>query len=312
MLSMFFSQRRRLKPGWLAVCMGQEGTGLAAVQQVAGRPAVQWVAMEEGADADLAVLAKTRGLAGSRLVTLMPAGSYQIVQMNAPAVPRAEWKDALRWQLKDFIDFPVEQATFDVLEIPTEPYAPGRPSMVYVVVAANAQVASLMQRFDSLRLSLEAIDIPELALRNVAALLEDENRGLALLSFDRSGGLLVITFKGELYASRRIEIPLDQFSLSDQERRQSLFERIGLELQRTLDAFDRQYSFISISRLLLAPRPELGGLLDYLASSLYVPVENMDLSGRIDLSAAAGLQQPVEQSRHLLNIGAALRQEVAA
>jgi len=203
----------------------------------------------------------------------------------------------------------VEQATFDVLEIPTEPYAPGRPSMVYVVVAANAQVAPLMQRFDSL--SLEAIDIPELALRNVAALLEDENRGLALLSFDRNGGLLVITFKGELYASRHIEIPLDQFSMSDQERRQSLFERIGLELQRTLDAFDRQYSFISISRLLLAPRPELGGLLDYLSSTLYVPVENMDLSVRIDLSAAAGLQQPVEQSKYLLCIGAALRQEVA-
>lgn len=41
---------------------------------------VQWVAAEEGRDADLAALAKTRGLAGSRLVTLMPPGGYQIVR----------------------------------------------------------------------------------------------------------------------------------------------------------------------------------------------------------------------------------------
>jgi len=311
MFSIFSLRRKRSQPGWLAVGMGQDGLLLAAVRQDAGRPQVLWAAADEGPAPDLAAVAKVRGLAGARLVTLMPPGSYQIVQMNAPAVPRTEWKDALRWQLKDFIDFPVEKATFDVLEIPTVAYAPSRPPMVFVVVAANTEVAALMQRFDRLKLKLEAIDIPELAQRNVAALLEDENRGLALLNFDRGGGLLVLTFKGELYASRRIDIPLDQLAMADEPRRQSLFERIGLELQRTLDAFDRQYSFISISRLLLAPRPGLEGLLDHLAGVLYVPVENIDLAPCLDLAAVPELQPPVEQSRYLLCIGAALRPEPA-
>lgn len=312
MLSSWFARRRRLKSGWLAVCPAQDGVALAALGAVSGRPRLEWATFAEGRDLNLAALAKAHGLSAWRLVTLLAPGSYQLVQMNAPAVPRTEWKEALRWQLKDFIDFPVEQASFDVLEIPTEAYAPGRPTSVYVVVAANQQVAPVMQRFDRLRLALKVIDIPELALRNVAARLEEENRGLALLAFDAGGGLLVITFKGELYASRRIEISLAQFSQADGERRQALFERIGLELQRTLDAFDRQYSFISIARLLLAPRPELGGLIDYLASSLYVPVEAMDLSERIDLSAVPALKQPVEQSRYLFALGAALRPEEAA
>ena len=50
----------------------------------------------------------------------------------------------------------------------------------------------------------------------------------------------------------------DQLAKADLERKQQLFERIGLELQRSLDAFDRQYSFISLPRLLIALRLVLG------------------------------------------------------
>lgn len=310
MSRLFPLRPKRSKPGWVALCPAAGSP--AAVHVLAGgqgRARVLWVeSLTTGMD-EMERLARSRGLSAYRITTLMPPGSYQLLQMNAPAVPRHEWKEALRWQLKDFIDFPAEQATFDVLDIPTESHAPGRPHMVFVAVARNEQVGEIMARYDRAHLNLQAIDIPELALRNVAALLEDENRGLASLSFDQHGGLLVLTFKGELYASRRIEIPLEQFTGADLERRQTLFERVGLELQRTLDAFDRQYSFISVSRLLLAPRPELSGLLDYLGSSLYVPVDQMDLSQVLDLEACPTLQQPAEQSRHLLALGAALRQE---
>ena len=39
---------------------------------------------------------------------------------------------------------------------------------------------------------LDAVDIPELAQRNVAALLEDQNRGLAFLRIDETGMMLTL------------------------------------------------------------------------------------------------------------------------
>lgn len=303
--------RKRLEPGWLSARIHADGIEFALLEHGPDGPRLGWVSgvLDEAA---LAAAIKAERLARRRLTLVLPSGSYQLIQMNAPAVPRAEWKAAVRWMLKDYIDFPVETAVYDVFEIPVARHAPGRPSLAFVAVAAQAQLQPLVARFDALGLHLSAIDIPELALRNVAALLETENRGLALLAFEAGGGLLTITYAGELYASRRVEIPLTQLAEADGERRQALFERIGLELQRSLDAFDRQYSFISVERLLLAPRPELSGLLDYLSGILYVPVESLDLGAVIDCSACPELRQPLEQARHLLCIGAALREEPPA
>jgi MSHA biogenesis protein MshI len=304
-------RRKRLEPGWLSARVHADGMEFALVEPAPSGPRLLWVS-DVLDDAAQAAAIRAERLARRRLTLLLPGGSYQLIQMNAPAVPRAEWKAAVRWMLKDYIDFPVETAIYDVFEIPVARHAPGRPSLVFVAVAAQAQLQPLVARCDALGLALCAIDIPEMALRNVASLLETENRGLALLAFDAGGGLLTISFQGELYASRRVEIPLAQLADADVERRQALFERIGLELQRSLDAFDRQYSFIPVERLLLAPRPELSGLLDYLASILYVPVESLDLGAAIDCSACPELRQPVAQARHLLCIGAALREEPPA
>lgn len=301
-----FLKKSVKKSGWRAL-VRTGGDYLLAGVQVApdGVRVVQVEAFAITGNEALAQVTKQADLAACRLVTLLAAGEYQVLHLEAPQVPREEWKQALGWKLQDLIDFPVEQACFDVLDIPTEAYAPGRPAMAYAVVARKELVQGLMQSFADT--GLEAIDIPETALRNISARLESENRGLACLHFDLGGGLLVVTYKGELYASRRIEISLEQLALADMERKQQLFERIGLELQRSLDAFDRQYSFITVPRLLIAPRPELGGLLDYLATTLYLPVESLDLGQALDLSACPELQQPQQQSRFLLAIGAALR-----
>lgn len=281
---------------YLTAHLLQQG-GATKVLQVQEYPGV-------GAES-LVLLKKQAELAGYRCVFLLAPGEYQMLQVDAPQVPRQEWKMALSWKLAEMLDFPIEEAAFDVVEIPTEAYAPGRPSMAYAVVARSELIKGLM--LSMVDTGLEAIDVPEMALRNISAQLETENRGLACLHFDQGGGLLVVTFKGELYASRRIEISLEQLSMADHERKQQLCERIGLELQRSLDAFDRQYSFISLQRLLIAPRPELAGLLDYLATTLYLPVELLDLGQALDLSACPSLQQPQQQSRFLLAIGAALR-----
>jgi MSHA biogenesis protein MshI len=305
----------RRQSGWMGVRLAHDRIDLAHVCWPAGsKPQLKAAASHarEGDDAQaLARLAKARGLRRMRCVTLLRPGDYQMFQVEAPAVPASELNTALRWRLKDLLDYPVEGATVDAVLIPQDENARGRAAQALAVAAATETVGTRIEPFRQGRVGLEVVDIPELAQRNVSALLEDENRGLALLSFDAGGGLLTFTYRGELYASRRIDIDADQFSGGGDAVREQLCERITLELQRSFDNVDRQFHYISVTRLVVALPDDAPWLLPCLANSSYVPVEVLDLGQALDLGAVPELSAPQRQASMLLTIGAALRPPAA-
>lgn len=299
----------------MAVVPSRDRIDLAhVVREAQGRPEIRLLESFRGDPDQTAALHRLRAarqLGNYACTTLLPAGDYHLAQMETPPVPPEERADALRWRFKEMVDFPVEGASIGVIDIPVEGGST-RQSMVYAVAASGAVVGPLMQRYDAAKLNLEVIDIPELAQRNVAALFETENRGLAFLHLDESGGLLTITYRGELYAVRRIEVSAAQLADADAERRSQLLERVMLELQRTLDNFDRQYNFISVVGMTVATSPEVPELLPYLAENLYVPVQTMDLAGVCDFPAIPELRDVTRQAQCLPAIGAALRTPGAA
>jgi MSHA biogenesis protein MshI len=133
-----------------------------------------------------------------------------------------------------------------------------------------------------------------------------------MLAFFEKDGLLTFTRGGELYLARRIEVTVSQVIDTDADRRNQVFERIALELQRSLDNFDRNYHYVPIAKLLIAPLPQECGLLEYLAPNLSVPVESIDLGSVLDFPAIPDLKHPSRQSQCFEAIGAALRTDAAA
>lgn len=196
-----------------------------------------------------------------------------------------------------------------MLDIPVEEGA--RNHAMFAVSARNEIIAGHVRRFQDAHIGLAAIDVPEAAQRNISALFEEQDRGLAFLGFDESGGLLTVTFRGELYLSRRIDVSTARLLDGDAQTRSQLHERIALEVQRSLDHFDRQYSFITLSRFMLGPLADDAGLAEYLAGNIYVRVERADLAAAFDCSAVAELADPVRQARCMQILGAALRDEGA-
>lgn len=300
----------------MAVCSFSDRLDLAHVCRAAdGKPQVRLLASYAGGAGQADALVRLRGthrLSRFRCVTLLGPGEYQLLQAEAPAVPAAELKTALRWRIKDQLDYPIEAATVDALLIPGDGAGSGRGPQAFAVAAPKAAVGKRVKPFQDGKIPLQAVDIPELAQRNVAALLEDENRGLALLAFDATGGLLTITFRGELYAFRRIDIGATQLASADEERRGQLVDRIALELQRSFDHFDRQYSFVSLKRLVVAEVAGAPWLQPQLSRQSYLPVDTMDLSAAMDLEAVPELRQPSRQGECLQLLGAALRPEAEA
>lgn len=245
----------------------------------------------------------------TRCATLLAAGDYQISAVEAPNVPDAELKTAMRWRMKEVIDYPVEQSVYDLLQIPAAEGAAARARWIYVVVARNELVKTYAERFDEAKVPLSVIDIPETAQRNVAALYEREGRGVGLLYFDDAGGLLTVTSGGELFLARRFDFTMAQIRQDNDFYREDLYSRILVELQRTLDNFERQYSQIALSRLMLGPEPEPEPtpLAAYLRSNLGLEVAPVALEEVLEFRG--GVPDAQVQWGYFHLIGCSIRSE---
>lgn len=295
--------------GWFALGVGEQGVHSAQIQFLAGKLRVLRCDYHQTGAVNSAVLEKLNREArygDVQFTTLLNFGEYQILMVEAPVVPAEELKTAIRWKIKDGLSFHIDDATVDVLQIPRQ--GAERVQSLYAIAASNQTVQRYIELFEGAKLNLTVIDIRETAQRNVAALFERDGFALCLLTFDESGGLLTFTAGGELYLSRRIEISASQLREVNEDMLMQSLNRVELELQRSLDYFDRQYNHLPVSKVLIGA-PARSGLVDFLSTMRDVKVGALDLTQVMDVSAAPMLAENDFMLNALPVIGAALRQE---
>ena len=311
----FFSKNKDLS-GWMAIALQPDGVCLAHVERSSqGRYTLERTAFYPGTNAaDAASLEKMgKELRANRYrwTNLLSLNEYQLLSVDAPNVAPDELKTAIRWRLKDMLDYHIDDATVDVLDVPAEKNSRARNHAMYAVAAHNQIIERRQSLFGDAKLPISVIDIPEMAQRNIAALAEPEGRGLAMLSLQSECALLTITFAAELYLSRRIDVSLSQLAEGDEEQKTACYERISQEVQRSLDHFDRQYHFVTMSKLVIAPLGDVGGDLPaYLSDSLDIAVETLELGSVLNIAKVPELKSPQMQQRYFMAIGAAMRHEV--
>jgi len=179
---------------------------------------------------------------------------------------------------------------------------------MYVVAARNAAIQRRVDLCDTAGINLDIIDIPEMAQRNLAAILPEDVRGVVMLSFGAQRGLVTITRQGEIFLSRRMEIGFDMLRQTDD--RTAHFDQIVLEVQRSLDYFDSHFRQAHIDNLVLAPPAgDVPGLVEYLNQNLNIKAGVMDLEQALQFDARMA---PALNGPALIALGAALRQEERA
>lgn len=300
--------------GWVSVSLGNKGVYVAQAKYVGVRPQVTRCDFYPASDVNSATLEKIRKeaqLEGGRYTTVLGSNEYQLMMVEAPNVPVDELKTAIRWKIKDSLNYHIDDATIDVLQIPANKYGSDRPQSLYAVAASNETLRKRISLFEKAKIDLTVIDIAETSQRNIAALYETERRALALLAFDDEGGLLTMTCDGELFLARRIDITLGQLTDADDSLRQQYQDRVELEVQRSLDYFDRQFHHIPVERMLVSAPAELG-LVQMLSDNLGVSVEALDLAQGMDIVGVPELADSEYASYALHALGAALRLEKKA
>lgn len=229
----------------LGLDMYEDGCALAVVDQArTDRPVVTGVGWcSFGTQRDrVSALKKAIGALKARklpVIATLPHASYSLVQLEAPELELDEMREALRWRVKDLIDFPVEEAVIDVFGLPASK-RPGAPALVYAVVAKSVDVDALAELLEESGLELEAIDIVEMAIRNLSLHLDKPGRPRAYLTLQPGQTVIEIADGPQVYLSRRI---LQDYDVnSDPELLQAQMENLALEVQRSLDYFESQYA----------------------------------------------------------------------
>ncbi len=297
--------------GWVSLIVGGHGVHFVRLKRTAVKVEVlmcEFHELENVTSAELEKLIKELDLGAFQFTTLLAPEEYQILLVDAPNVPAEEMKTAVRFRIKDSLNYHVDEATVDVLQIPGNANSGNRPQSLFAIAASNEILKKRISLFEKAKINLSVIDIPEMAQRNIAALFETEGRGLALLSFDARGGLLTFTSGGELYLARRLDITSGQLLDANESIRQQYVERVELEIQRSMDYFDRQFHYITLGKMLVSA-PAGAGLVPLFANSLGLPVEAINLAEALDISATPVLLDSEFVTEALPAVGAALRQE---
>lgn len=245
---------------------------------------------------------------------VLTTDNYRRVNIEEPAVAENEISEAIRWKITDLIDFSIDKAVVDYYSVPVSMRA-NSGKMLEVVASPNELIKELADKSSQVGLQLKVIDILETVLRNLAVLLPENKRGVAVLYLQESSGTILIQKEGVIYLSRNIDIGYRELGLNSPDScddSQSRIEQnnLALEIQRSLDYVESYYGIPPISGLAVIPLADnTQDLLTILNSNHGITARIMDLSAIVDCDI---LLDDATQSQCSPVIGATLRYAVEA
>jgi MSHA biogenesis protein MshI len=304
--------------GRIGLALGAQQIAVAVTRRDGAGPVLErceLLPLNPAAGLDAAALAiQAAALPRIPASAVLLADEYQLALVEAPEVPPAELRAAMRWRLKDTIDFKVEEAVIDVFDVP-EQNRGSHGRMMYAVAARRSAVDRYAGALAGMS-GFDVIDVPELCLRNLAALLPAAAAGVALLHLGETRASIVLVRGRTFYLSRQMDLARGAGAQrtgpagAKTEREPSTridASAVVLELQRSLDYYERHFDQPPITRIALSPTgPRATALAEELGRETGFEVMTLDLNTLLPCSAAIG---PESQAACLLAVGAALREE---
>ena len=238
-------------------------------------------------------IVRERDLRNVPCTGLLRSGDYSLVMLDSLALPASEIRGAVRWQLRELIDFPAEESVIDVFDVPERDGHAAR--RMYAVAARRERVQQLVNLLNLADLDIRAIDIPELALRNVAAMLPEDEGGVALISLDRLQGLMTVTRQEALYFARRVDCGTERLLNASRgpdltPALESLLDGLIIEVQRSLDFYERNFNQSPVTAIVFTPVPGVTRrLCEYMQAQLGVTVRWLDVGKECDVEVPDSL-----------------------
>ena len=222
---------------------------------------------------------------------LLDSADYQIVMTEGLDLPRQELRAAMRWRIKDLVSFPLDDAVIDVFQMPA---IRGNKNLLQVIAAQPTGINDLEAIVGGARRELDVVDIPELALRNLMALMPQDAAGCALILLGRSAVHIIVTCQGVLCVARRIDFALGSDA-----------GQLALELQRSMQYYESQFDRPPIGEVVIGPdNKRATTMAPQIAAATGLNCSVLDI--RSFLPCESGIEH-LGEPEAVLAIGAALR-----
>ena len=287
-----------LANGRLGVAIGPDGMMVAHVDSNQDLAFCKWFAHAEDNEQVLSHLVDKQGWKDVPCSLVLHPLYYKLMQAEAPEVEQSEMADAVRWRLKELLDFPVEDAAIEYFMLPEDAYR-GRQKVLYAAALRKDALQNLVDPMQSCGLNIDCIEISELALNNLVCRIPAERGGFAVLQLQETGGYISMVEDGQIYLCRRFEIGLNKFS--EGESSVQTLDALLLEIQRSLDFYDSQLGKGAISKIYYPALPGTNvDIGEYLSGQLFgMGIEELNLS-------QAGLTADSDSALCAVAVGAAL------
>lgn len=269
-------KRGAIKSGRVGLLIGPKGLGLARLNEAGQLLACEYHRCKDDPVAQLQEMIARHELQGVPGSIVLHPDFYQLVLAEAPAVSTDELPQAVRWKVKELLDFPLEEAAIEHFLLPEDAYR-GRQKMLYAAALRKQELNDLVLPVEHAGLAVDCVEIAELAMHNLVARLPSEPGGVALVQLHETGGFINLVEEGHVYLSRRLDVGLNTFDpVGDNAQ---FFDALFLDIQRSLDFYEAQLGKGIITQLWYSPGlPYTADIGSFLSSQLGLNVSALDLS----------------------------------
>lgn len=240
---------------------------------------------------------------GRHIMTILPGRDLTMRFLVLPKMPEQELNEAVRWEAKRHISYPLESALVEYLVTGERREGTVQKYEIFLVAAERGTVVERLAPFREAGISVSAVDASALALRNVLYLSERPRESNCLVVDMGAGKTEINIYKqGSLRFSRCIEsggtdmtravaaAAGSEFQAAEEAKQKinllmpsgdpageavrAKFDILLMEIRRSAEYYKATFREKGVERAILTGGVSMTqGIIEYFSGSLGIPVE---------------------------------------
>ncbi|HHA18104.1 MAG TPA: hypothetical protein ENK70_00140 [Methylophaga sp.] len=294
------------------ITISNDGIALALVEHKAQTSTLQSARFYSCSESErpslLTQLVKQHHLDNIPCNLVLGSDEYQMLQVEAPDVPKQELSAALRWHIKDLIDFHIDDAVIEHFVLQAENASGKQP--IHVIASRKSVIQNYVDLMQTANCNLNTIDIAAMAVRNIIVSSDyaGNHTSIGIINILDDITRIIVLLNKEIYIVRTSNIGLQSLaSMSDDVESQSAIDSLALELQRTFDYYESYSRQTPIERLFILNGQDIANLGSMLQQRLGIDCHPIELQNFLAFKETESTDTIT--SNCLIAIGGALRSE---
>lgn len=216
---------------------------------------------------------------------------YRLTLINTPNVPQAEYKKAVRWQIKDIVSYPLEDVAVDIF-YPDEPEKSLKK--IYVTAAQSSFLQKIANIIQDCGLLPIAIDIREFAIRNLIAKIAQPNESIGFLSVIKENCFMVLVKQHNIQFVRHIPVSI----------KNGIYDELIIEIKRSFEYCQTELDQEIPNKFLMSPENLDKDMIQNIAKLLDKELATLTLKEAVNFKTS--INQQIE-SKCWVAVGGTLR-----